>query len=242
MNKNFIKPLLLSAFVLTSLFLVGPNFFSREYSTTYSSEELEANLKRIIYPEKFPKKVLENYPFSFYEEFPVSIAEGFEVYDGNLKDVPNTPHWGIDYVRRNENTFLQFPVFSAHSGNAFQGFGKQFGSFVIIKNDEYETLYAHLENIPQNIPFLLADTRKNKGVIIDARAYIGTAGVTRNTKSIPQLHFELHKNVKREIVRVDPYGVYGRLSSGLYPQPGELVNTFSYWLSDSPSFVSVSQP
>lgn len=199
------------------------------------------------------QKILEYYPFSLFEP-PVVLIEGFLSYDGNLKDVPGDPHKGIDYVRKVDEKFISFDVFSSHDGEAFQGLSETWGKFVVIrkkisKNIRYDTIYAHLKKIDETIPPLPRKNNKDmwpersplkpKGNTIKAGVWLGVAGATGNTKGIIQLHFELHrvdlKNDTRE--KIDPYGLNLRWSSGKYPQPGESLKVLShFWKNDLPDF------
>lgn len=132
-----------------------------------------------------------------------------------------------------------------HDGIAFQGFGKTWGKFVVIRKRDpakqigYNTLYSHLDNIPKNIPFMTSDIDNSKGIFITSNTYIGDASTTGNTKGINQLHLEFHQvNTKnKSTLRIDPYGIYRRLSSGLYPIPGlSLKKLPHYFYSDLPKF------
>ena len=62
-------------------------------------------------------------------------------------------------------------------------FNSEYGNYIIIKNDEeYETLYAHLDKI----------TIKEGDTIMQGEK-IGTSGITGNVVA-PILHIELHHN------------------------------------------------
>lgn len=204
-----------------------------------------AGIARAWVKPKTTEGILENYPFAL-ENPPVTIIEGFEAYDGYLLDKPGDFHWAIDYVKNDNGNFLPFSVYSAHAGEAFQGYGKMWGKFVVVKVRDakgggYNTLYSHLENVPKFLPYMNYDIDSSKGVAIDAMTYIGDAGKTGNTKGINQLHFELHKvNAENKTtVRIDPYGLYLRMSSGQYRQPGSSLRGLQhYWNSDNPEYVN----
>ena len=210
--------------------------------------DVVAGIARVWVKPKTTEGVLGNYPFAL-ENPPVTIAEGFEAYDGYLLDKPGDLHWAIDYVKNDNGKFLPFAVYSSHKGVAFQGYGKTWGKFVVVKiRDEngngYNTLYSHLENVPMHLPFMNSDIDSSKGVEIEAMTYIGDAGKTGNTKGLNQLHFELHKvngganGESKNTVRIDPYGLYLRYSSGKYPQPGTaLFGLEHYWRGNNPGFV-----
>ena len=249
---------------LSFVLLIPLLFFSAENAlSTLSNNEaqnkgiadaelLEANIAKILIKPAKGEPVLENYPFPLLNP-PVTIAEGFDSYDGNLKDKPGSPHLAIDYVQKFGESYQSFPVFSAHSGSAIQGYGKTWGKFVIIrsgvnnrfnKNGEspdftFNTLYSHLINVPDYIPFIKSDINEEGGIDIESATHIGDAGTTGTTNGIPQLHFEMHEvNTKtKETFRIDPYGIYARLSSGKYPKIGDsLKNLPHYWKSDTPDF------
>lgn len=207
-------------------------------------DELLAGIARAWVKPKVTEGVLENYPFAL-ENPPVTIIEGFEAYDGYLLDKPGDFHWAIDYVKNDNGNFMPFAVYSAHGGTAFQGYGKTWGKFVVIRmrnenGDGFNTLYSHLENVPIYLPYMSSDIDNSKGIEINAMTYIGDAGQSGNTKGINQLHFELHKvsGAEKRTVRIDPYGLYLRYSSGKYPQPGNtLFGLQHYWKNNEPGFV-----
>jgi hypothetical protein len=231
-------------FLLIGLFsYYGDNLIPK----SLNAEELSANLSRIwTQPEKI-EPVLQNYPFPQLTPA-VTIAEGFEAYDGNLGDKVGGFHWSIDYVQKDGDNYLSFPVYSMHDGIAFQGYGKTWGKFVVVRKRDlikqigYNTLYSHLDNIPKNIPFMNSDIDNSKGILIASSTYIGDASTSGNTKGINQLHLEFHQvNMKNGItLRLDPYGTYLRLSSGLYPVPGiSLKGLPHYFKNDLPGFTVV---
>ncbi|MDO8633502.1 MAG: M23 family metallopeptidase [Candidatus Wildermuthbacteria bacterium] len=234
----------LGILLIVPVVFLGLVIFKTGFSAkSFNADELSANLSRIWVQPKKVEPVLKNYPFPLLSR-PVTIAEGFEAYDGNLQDSPGDFHWAIDYVQKPGEDFSSFPVFSVHDGVVFQGEGQSWGKFVIIRDRSevdqgYNTLYAHLDNIPSFIPFMKFDIDKSKGISLSAGSYIGQASTTGNAKGIPQLHFEFHIVDLRTgtTLRADPYGVYKRLSSGLYPQPGSsLKEVIHYWQTDNPSF------
>ena len=199
-------------------------------------------------------KIFKCWPFKLLTP-PVQLVEGFEAYDGVLKDPAGTPHKGIDYVRWRDGSFISFEVFSMHEGEAFQGVSKTWGRFVVVrrklsKNLRYDTIYAHLDHrTPSNIPILPGRPRHHKwpenytkrprGRRIKAGTYLGWAGITGKTNRIVQLHLELHKIAIQtgERQKLDPYGLYARASSGKYPQPGSSLRGLRhFWISDSPPF------
>lgn len=69
-----------------------------------NADTLSANLARILtQPEKI-EPILQNYPFPQLTPA-ITIAEGFEAYDGNLGDKIGSFHWGIDFVQKEANIF-----------------------------------------------------------------------------------------------------------------------------------------
>ncbi len=161
-------------------------------------------------------------------------------------DTPEDRHWGIDYVRKEDESFLTFPIFSTHEGIAFKGDSKSWGKFVVIRkitkdNKGYNTLYSHLDNVPDYIPYMNKGISDSDGIFIENNIYLGEASTTGNTKGIPQLHFEFHiiDTKNNNTLRADPYGVYKRLSSNLYPQLGlTLENVNHYWMKNQPDFAN----
>jgi murein DD-endopeptidase MepM/ murein hydrolase activator NlpD len=188
-----------------------------------------------------PVRFLESYPF---KNIGVTIAEGFSAYDGNLRDVPGRVHNAIDYVLKKSGEFVSFEVFSMYEGHVKFGVSESWGKYFIItkilEDVQYDTVYAHLDNIPDDIQ-KYAIIQGDKDFIIPAQYCLGMAGKTGDTKSIRQLHIELHeKNLKTGLrKKLDPYGIYDRLSSGKYPQPGALLTgPDHYWISDEPEFIA----
>lgn len=236
-----------SIFVLVTilLFFVTLSLYNQDQLSinNVDPDQIVANIAKILTRPKTTEPYLVNYPFTLLSP-EITIAEGFDSYDGNLGDLPGDLHWGIDYVQNDNGKFLSFPVYSAHDGIAFQGFGKMWGSFVVIRKRDsfgkgFNTLYSHLENVPKNIPYMNSDFNSSKGIYVEAGEFIGYAGKTGNTKGINQLHLEFHivDQNNKTTFRADPYGVYGRLSSGLYPQPGSSLSDLShYWNGDMPNF------
>lgn len=203
------------------------------------------------------RRILQCYPFGEYPERPVEIVEGFTVYDGNLGDKIDTPHKGIDYVRRDGlGGFQGFPVYAAHHGRAVCGFEPSFGNFVLIRREIstmlfYETVYAHLEELPKKfeMPRITGVFRtfrwpgfgNFRAKFVEKGAFLGVAGTTGWTNGIPQLHFEMHEvgwaREKPARQKIDPYGVNDRFSSGRYPQPGKSLEGIPHcWESDFPPF------
>ena len=233
------------ALTLILLFFTTISIYNEDQSliSNIDPDQIVANIAKILTRPKTTEPYLVNYPFPLMSP-EVTIAEGFDSYDGNLGDLPGDLHWGIDYVQNDNGKFLSFPVYSAHDGIAFQGFGRMWGSFVVIRKRDnfgrgFNTLYSHLENVPNTIPYMNSDFNSSKGIPIEAGKFIGYAGKTGNTKGVNQLHLEFHlvDQNNKTTFRADPYGVYKRLSSGLYPQPGDSLEELShYWNSDFPSF------
>ncbi len=232
------------------IFLVSFGLSNNIFNFSSDTETLLAGLGRISEHPKNVEKFLQNYPFPLLSP-PVTIAEGFESYDGVLQDRPGALHWAIDYVQKFRGKFRPFLVFSSHEGEVIQSYEKTFGKYVVIRKrsgllGDYNTLYAHLDNIPDSIPFMKNNNKdigirinETPGIFLPANTYIGEAGVTGNTKGIPQLHFELHLvNTSTNMsYRVDPYGIYKKASSGQYPKPGNsLKGRLHYWTSDLPTF------
>ncbi|MBI4138032.1 MAG: M23 family metallopeptidase [Candidatus Wildermuthbacteria bacterium] len=234
---------ILLVLVLPAVSIILLFFTTGVSSRPFNADEFSANLSRIWVQPKTIEPVLKNYPFPLLSPA-VTIAEGFEAYDGTLHDTPGDFHWAIDYVQTAGGAFLEFPVFSAHDGVVFQGEGNMWGKFVVVKDRSkisqgYNTLYSHLDSIPTRIPFMQFDINGSNGVLLPAGSYIGQASTTGNAKGIPQLHFEFHTvDLKTgATLRGDPYGVYQRLSSGFYPQPGDsLEGLLHYWETDNPFF------
>jgi len=195
-------------------------------------------------------KILKCYPFGCLNP-PVELVETFGGYVGRLGDDPKKPHKGSDYVWKNQiGVFAPFEVFSTHNGMAFQGESNSWGNFVKVYKDIGKhiiaTTYAHLKDIPKNIPVLPKDKKqrkKAKGLIVRPGDFLGTAWTSGWANACPQLHFELHiKEIGRdgkegEWQKVDPYGIEKKIDCGEYPQPGELLRGCKhYWTSYKPPF------
>lgn len=183
-------------------------------------------------------KLLECYPFPLLDQ-PVELIEGFAVYDGNLNDIVGAPHKGIDYVRRENGQLIAFPVCAMHAGRAVRGWSVSWGKFVRVRKivDHqllYDTLYAHLATVADDIPDLR--NPEAAGLPVTAGSQLGMAGTTGDTKGLIQLHIELHRLTDR-LLKLDPYGLNDRFSSGKYPQPGQSLTGLShYWVNDDPPF------
>jgi murein DD-endopeptidase MepM/ murein hydrolase activator NlpD len=190
-------------------------------------------------------KFLQSYPFS---DPRVRIAEGFSAYDGNLGDPAGALHRGIDYVLKENGRYLPFDVFAMHDGKAYRGISPTWGAFVVIQyifqqgEVRFDTVYAHLDAVDKDIPMFEDNGKENRsgGARKEIRAgdWIGTAGTSGATNGLIQLHVELHRKDLRtgEWEKLDPYGVYDRLSSGRYPQPAESLNGLEHsWIKDDPA-------
>lgn len=186
------------------------------------------------------KKFLEYYPF---KNIGVCLAEGFSVYDGNLRDVPGRKHLGIDYVLKKSGEFVSFEVFSMFEGDVHFGVSDSWGKYFVVSKVigecRYDVIYAHLDHINVELQ-KYSIIQGDRDFVVPAKYFLGMAGTTGDTKSIRQLHIELHeKNLQTgERNKLDPYGVYDRLRSRKYPQPGEsLTGCNHFWTSDSPGFI-----
>lgn len=184
-------------------------------------------------------KFLESYPF---KNLGVTIAEEFSVYDGNLRDVPGKPHGGIDYVLKKNGEFASFEVYTMFEGHARFGVSGSWGKYFVISKFldkfQYDCVYAHLDNITEEIQ-KYAIIQGDKDFIIPSGYCLGWTGTTGNTKNIRQLHLELHEKnlLTGERRKLDPYGVYDRLASNKYPQPGKSLRGLNhFWVSDEPKF------
>lgn len=195
-----------------------------------------------LWNDRAMEKLLVCYPFS---DPRVELVEGFSVYDGTIGDEPGMPHKGIDYVLRQGDTCVPFPVYAMHDGEAFQGVSDSWGTFVIvyvvIGDTRYGTVYAHLDAIDGGIaPYFLDAAKKDKnprGTPLRSGRLLGTTGTSGLTNGIPQLHLELHaKDLGAgTTLKLDPYGVNDRASSGRYPQPGASLHGLEHaWTTDRP--------
>jgi hypothetical protein len=184
--------------------------------------------------------LLENYPF---KNIGIEVAEGFVVSKNNprsaLGGLPN----GIDYILKKQEEYVSFEVFSMYEGHIRFGVSQKWGKFFVISKTlgsfQYDTVYAHLDFINEDIQ-KYAIIHGDMDFIIPGKYFLGMCGKTGDTKKIRQLHIELHeKNVLTgERKKLDPYGIYDRLSSGKYPKPGELLNKLPHaWVEDYPEFV-----
>ena len=88
-------------------------------------------------------------------------------------------HNGIDIVSK-----YDLRVRSSHEGTAYIGWNKWYGNYVIVKNDKYRTLYAHLSVI-----FLTNETKIGPGTII---GIMGDSGYAQGI----HLHYEIYVNGK----------------------------------------------
>ena len=183
-------------------------------------------------------KLLECYPFKLAEP-PIELIEGFAAYDGNLNDAIGAPHKGIDYVCRRAGQLVPFPVYAMHAGRAIQGWSRSWGKFVRVRQIQpggvcYDTIYAHLDEVEPAIPDIT--NPMTTGLAVSAGGWLGVAGTTGDTKGLAQLHIELHRLAER-LLKLDPYGINDRFSSGKYPQPGQTLGGLAhYWTSDDPPF------
>lgn len=238
-NTKKYQVLIILLFVFGSLAIFGQNY-SFGVIKEQSKQNLLSNILSLPVNDRFYAKYLNYYPFSKNDG--IQIAEGYSEYDGNLFDKPGEIHWGIDYVKKVDEDYVSFMVYASHSGTAVKGYGKTWGNFVVVRFRDgngagFNTLYSHLKDIPKNIPFYVSDFNNDKGVEVGAGDFIGNAGTTGNTKGLNQLHFELQVVSGDSIYRVDPYGVYDRLSSGKYRQPGQsLIGLRHYWVNNLPDF------
>jgi len=195
------------------------------------------------------EKILTNYPFAKLEP-PIKLVEGLGGYDGTIGDEPGGEHKGIDYVRKVDGEYVSFDVYATNDGEAFWGISdKGWGYFVnlrmVVGDTRFETIYVHLEpsSINPKIPQIPTDGGKIDFVRLKAGERIGKAGNTGNTGKykIIQLHFEMQrKDLKtNERTVIDPYGLYAKVSSGKYPQPGESLKGLDhYFVSDEPEFAN----
>ena len=53
--------------------------------------------------QRFSAPFLVNYPFMAADN--IQIAEGYSEYDGNLLDQKGELHWGIDYIKKENNEY-----------------------------------------------------------------------------------------------------------------------------------------
>lgn len=181
-------------------------------------------------------RFLKCYPFSHPH---VVLVEGFESYDGTLGDPVGEPHKGVDYVRFWRGKPCPFDVFTMHAGIAWRGTSDTWGTFVIVhlvsenQKTRWSTIYAHLDYVRKEIP-LLSERERSLGRSLAAGFLIGRAGTTGTARGIVQLHLELHeKNLESgERFKRDPYGVYDRVSSGRYPQPGKSLQGLPHHFRD----------
>jgi len=183
-------------------------------------------------------RLFENYPF---KNTGMTVAEGFLAYSGNLRTVPGMPHGGIDYVLKKGDEFASFEIFSMYEGSVKFGVSDKYGKFFSISKIEgdflYETVYAHIDNIPDDI-LKYAIIQGDKDFIIPAAYPLGWAA--RDSKNIRHLHVELHqKNLLSGVRRkLDPYGLYEKFLNNNYPQPGESLKNYDHvWVDDDPLFI-----
>lgn len=238
-NKRKYQVFIILLFIFGSFAIFGQNY-SFGLIKKENKQNLLSNIINMPVDSRFYAKYLDNYPFN--KEDGIQIAEAYSEYDGNLLDKKGDIHWGIDYVKRVNGEYLSFPVYSSHSGTAVKGYGKDWGNFVVIRFRDkngigFNTLYSHLKDIPKSIPYYISDFNNDVGIEVKTADFIGNAGNTGNAKGINQLHLELHVVSGGSIYRVDPYGVYDRLSSGKYRQPGQsLIGLRHYWSDNWPNF------
>lgn len=196
------------------------------------------------------EKILENYPFEKLNP-PIILVEGLGGYDGVIGDEPGAEHKGIDYVLKTGEEYASFHVYATHEGEAFFGESeKGWGTFVNLRKTtpngkiRFESLYVHLDTVNPKIPKLTPDGTERQYIHLQAGEYLGTAGNTGNTGKykIIQLHFELQRKDLETNERkvIDPYGVYEKVSSGKYPQPGHLLTGLDHYFStDNPGLMKL---
>lgn len=179
------------------------------------------------YPFSDPRVQLLESPYAF---FPVP---------------PSFPYRGTDYVRHQGEVYVSFGVYAAAPGTASTSYNSLWGNFITVQHEalghRFDTVYAHLERIVGDLPFVPEDFRARHGRPVRAGELIGIAGSTGQSTGIIKLHFKLFsvgtdENDPRwhRHIEIDPYGIsYLRR----YPQPGESLEGLPHFFeSDRPPF------
>lgn len=200
-------------------------------------------LADLIKHQIFRRQFLSHYPFG--DNLGIELAEGFSAYMGKLNDEKGQRHGGIDYAHFiNKDITTKFTVYGSHGGQAFQGQNDSWGTYVMVfdVNMNYRSVYAHLDpfTITKQIPLLPGQPGGSQtlvGLAIEPGFRLGEAGVSGDTKNMPQLHFEvIYKDSEtKTYYKLDPYGLYA--TTGRYPQPGNSLNKLPHlWVTDNPKF------
>src|SRR5581483_4730855 len=97
-------------------------------------------------------KLFECYPF---RNLGVKIAEGFAAYDGNLRHMPGRAHCAVDYVLRKSEEVVSFEVYNMYEGHLGFGVSQSWGKYFVVSRlvgeYRYNTIYAHLDYIPEEL-------------------------------------------------------------------------------------------
>ena len=176
-------------------------------------------------------KLLENYPF---KNIGIKIVQGF-----NLE----REHFGIDYILKKGDELASFEVYNMFEGSANFGVNNKLGKYFVLAkqygNFLYKVVYAHLDNINENLQ-KYAIIQGDREFIIPAKYPLGWSAKAGVTFGIRKLHIEIQlTNLETGLKqKIDPYGIYGRQESVIYPQPGESLENFPHlWKTDEPEFI-----
>ena len=154
---------------------------------------------------------------------------------------PDQNFAGLDFFWKRGQEFASFPVYTMYEGDVVFGVNQALGKYFIVSKTveqcRYETLYAQLEHIDENLQ-KYAIIQGDKDFVVPAKYFLGMAGTGGSGNGIRKLHIELYEvNLQTGIRKyIDPFGIYNL--RGQYPQPGEFLQSLQHvWTSDLPEFI-----
>ena len=222
-----------TVFLVLILNLLGPGAVEPSIVSAAPVAMEPAGAAQISYPT--PPRFL-TYPFNLDNAHPIIRGDTWIRNDGSA-------HQGVDYYR---GDWTSFTILAAADGQAMYVPGNcTWGNYIEIKHvigsETWWTLYAHVAS-----PLIPADGAFHNVSRGQEIAIAGKTGYWRkNTNgtcdtsqpyTVIHLHFELSKGAIGAPNRVDPYGVYDKNNSGLYP------GTSAAFTTNPPSYPGSAAP